>query len=175
LQLLIFVGVPKTKLSPLEIGQILSELILNYNLKAAQILDNRYIWGKKHILSAIWHALKAYQNNRMISKTLSMEILLYTAGFRQIKKAVELLGIRGSTEEVVGIIIGEKQDQIIESCISAQKSFQLDLRLDLLNNLTSKHQYILKLLINEGFYATNFSNSEIENAILQRIAILALE
>ncbi|MFX0086074.1 MAG: KEOPS complex subunit Cgi121 [Candidatus Hodarchaeota archaeon] len=162
-------------MNPLEIGQILNELALNYDLKATQLLDNRLIWGHSHILSAIWHARKAYQNNRMISKSLSMEILLYSAGFRQIKKAVGLLGVTDTTESVLGVLIGDNEIKIINACKDAQTALKLDLDLDLLYDYNLKLQYVLKMLKAEGFDGGDFSYSEIENAILQRISLLALE
>jgi tRNA threonylcarbamoyladenosine modification (KEOPS) complex Cgi121 subunit len=172
---LIFVGVPKTKFNLLGIGQILNDLTSNYDLKAAQLLDNRLIWGRSHILSAIWHARKAYQNNRMISQSFSMEILLYSAGLRQIKKAVGLLGVTDTTESVLGVLIGENESKILNACTAAQKAFNLNLDLDLLNNYHLKHQYVLKMLKDEGFAGEDFSYSEIENAIMQKISLLALE
>ncbi len=162
-------------MNPLEIGQILNELALNYDLKATQILDNRLIWGRSHILSAIWHAQKAYQNNRMISKSLSMEILLYSAGFRQIKKAVKLLGVTDTTESVLGVLISDNKNKIINACADAKEALKLDLNLDLLYDYNLKLQYVRKMLKAEGFDGEDYSYSEIENAILQRISLLALE
>ena len=79
------------------------------------IVDNRFIWGYRHLFSSIWHALKAEKGDKMISKTLSIEILLYTSGNRQIKKAIELSGVNDRTEEIAGILIGNTKELSVVS------------------------------------------------------------
>ncbi len=172
---LIFTGVPKVKLTAEIAVNTVNEIIIEFGLKGAQIFDNRYIWGQKHISSAVWHAWNAFLNNRMISKSLSMEILLYAAGFRQIKKAIELLGVRDSTKVIVGVLIADNESQSIDSYIRIQKQIHLDPNINLLTDYSSKQQYIIEMLTNEGFLLSEATISKIENAILQRIAILALE
>ena len=142
---------------------------------ASQLFDNRYIWGYRHLYSAIWHALNAKKNNRMISKTLSIEVLLYAAGQRQIKKAIALLGIKENIDDVAGLLIGKKDNQVINANIQLQKKLHLKPNPNLLEDFSSKNQHIVEILVNEGFPANNFTYSEIEKAILQKIALLALE
>ena len=142
---------------------------------ASQLFDNRYIWGYRHLYSAIWHALNAKKNNRMISKTLSIEVLLYAAGQRQIKKAIALLGVKENIDDVVGLLIGEKDNQVINANIQLQKKLHLKPNPNLLEDFSSKNQHVVEILVDEGFPANNFTYSEIEKAILQKIALLALE
>ncbi len=142
---------------------------------ASQLFDNRYIWGYRHLYSAIWHALNAKKNNRMISKTLSIEVLLYAAGQRQIKKAIALLGVKENIDDVVGLLIGEKDNQVINANVQLQKKLHLKPNPHLLEDFSSKNQHVVEILVNEGFPANNFTYSEIEKAILQKIALLALE
>ena len=68
----------------------MKQLVEDNNLIGAQIVDYLLIWGHQHIYSALWHAEKAKINKSMISNSFSIEILLYLAGYRQIKKAIEL-------------------------------------------------------------------------------------
>lgn len=142
---------------------------------ASQLFDNRYVWGYRHLYSAIWHALNAKKNNRMISKTLSIEVLLYAAGQRQIKKAIALLGVKENVDDVVGLLIGEKANQVINANIELQKKLYLKPNPKLLEDFSSKNQHVVEILVDEGFPANNFNYSEIEKAILQKIALLALE
>jgi KEOPS complex subunit Cgi121 len=138
------------------------------------LFDNRFIWGYRHLYSAIWHALNAKKNNRMISKTLSIEVLLYAAGKRQIKKAFTL-GVKETTQEVVGVLLGEVDQILINANLQLQKELGLTPDLNLLDDFSSKNQYVIKELMDEGFPANNYTFSEIEKAILQKIALLALE
>lgn len=111
----------------------------------------------------------------MITKSLSMEFLLYTAAQRQIKKAIKLLGIKETTREVVGVILGERESQLIEAKDVLLEELQLIPSKDVLNDYSNKAQYFIDMLKSEGFSVNEFSHSNIEKAILQRIALLALE
>jgi tRNA threonylcarbamoyladenosine modification (KEOPS) complex Cgi121 subunit len=146
-----------------------------FNLLACQIVDNQFIWGYRHLFSSIWHALKAEKGDKMISKTLSIEILLYTAGNRQIKKAIELSGVNDRTKEIAGILIGNTKELVIEASSYLQQRIKYSPDLDLLEDFSNKRQNLVDLLVNDGYSAEKFSFSEIEKAVLQRIALLALE
>ena len=163
------------KPSSVNIGGILNQITTGYNLEASQLFDNRYIWGYKHLFSGIWHALNAKKNDRMISKTLAIEVLLYVAGQRQIKKAIALLGVKETTQDIVGVLLGETDHTLINANIQLQKELRLSPNLDLLDDFSSKKQNLIKILIDDGYLATDFTFSEIEKAILQKIALLALE
>ncbi len=172
---MIFTGVPEVKLTAEMTVNTVNDIIIDFGLKGAQIFDNRYIWGQNHISSAVWHAWNAFLNDRMISKSLSMEILLYAAGFRQIKKAIELLGVRDSTKVIVGVLVADNDSQSIDSYMKIKKQIHLNPNINLLTDYTSKQQYIVEMLTNEGFLLSEATIPNIEDAILQRIAVLALE
>lgn len=139
------------------------------------MLENRYIWGYRHLYSATWHALMAMKTKRMISKTLSMEVLLYSSGQRQIKKAIALLGVKENTEEVVGMLLRKTEQFLIDAFTQVKEDLHLKVNLDLLEDYSSKSQDVTRMLANDGFKASKFTFSEIEKAILQRVALLALE
>ena len=91
---LVFGGMLQGQSESIDIKETLDGLEDKFKLIGSQLFDFRPIWGYKHIFSALWHAEKAKKANKMISKTFSMEILLYLAGCRQIKKALNLLGVK---------------------------------------------------------------------------------
>ncbi|MFX1538783.1 MAG: KEOPS complex subunit Cgi121 [Promethearchaeota archaeon] len=153
----------------------MKQISSDFGLIAAQILDNNFVWGRQHLFSAIWHAYIAQKNNRMISKTLSMEILLYTAGQRQIKKAIKLLGVKDSTKDVLGILIGDDETPLIQAYFHIQNKLSLQLNLKMLDDFSTKKQFFVQMLIKDGFSAKEFTSNEIEKAILQKIALLAIE
>lgn len=173
--LLVFTGSLHSPLEPTRIRDILNQITSDFSLIASQIFDNRFIWGRQHLFSAIWHAYNAEKNNQMISKTLSMEILLYTAGQRQIKKAIQLLGVRNNTKDVLGVLIGSDKSQLIEACVEIQRQLRLQLNPKLLEDFSAKYQYLVQMLVKDGFSAEKFTFEEIEKAILQKIALLALD
>lgn len=158
-----------------DIGMILNRIRTKYSILASQLFDNRYIWGYRHLYSAAWHALNAKKNNRMISKTVSIEVLLYVAAQRQIKKAIALLGVKETTKDVAGILLGETSQQIINASCLLQEELHMKPNINLLADFSSKNELFIKMLCNDGYNATDFTFSEIEKAVLQKIALLALE
>lgn len=58
-----------------------------------QILNANNIYEKIHLESAIIHALRAYDEKRMSTKSVEMELLLYASGEKQLKYAIPKMGI----------------------------------------------------------------------------------
>ena len=75
---------------------------------AVQFFDAKKVAGPQHLYFAALHALKAFDKNTKISNNLSVEALLYASAQRQIKKAVEMLGIKKDSSELAILIIKEK-------------------------------------------------------------------
>lgn len=61
---------------------------------AVLLLDSRLVYGEDHIKSAVNHAIRAFQEKRNTSNSLSLEILLYASGKKQLKEAIEFMGIK---------------------------------------------------------------------------------
>ena len=59
-----------------------------------QTFNADMIYGKKHLESSILHAIRAFRNDLMSTKSLDMEILLYASGERQLKHAIPKMGIK---------------------------------------------------------------------------------
>ncbi|MFX1285211.1 MAG: KEOPS complex subunit Cgi121 [Promethearchaeota archaeon] len=164
-----------SKLSPENVGAILNQITGEYNLLASQLFDNRYIWGYRHLYSAVWHALNAKKNDQMISKTLSIEVLLYVATERQIRKAITFLGVKETTKDITGVLLGDPVKHLINAYNQLQKKLCVTPNMDLLNDFSSKNQHLIKILMDDGYLARDFTFIDIEKAILQKIALLALE
>lgn len=72
-----------------------------------QILRADRIFGALHLTVAVEHARRSFAQGRNRSEHLSTEILLYCAAERQIKKAIDKLGIAPDTEETAVVLVGE--------------------------------------------------------------------
>ncbi|MEM3550254.1 MAG: KEOPS complex subunit Cgi121 [Candidatus Bathyarchaeia archaeon] len=59
----------------------------------------------QHLYFAVLNALNAFKSGYNISKNLAVEVLLYASAQRQIRKAVEVLGIKPATSEIAVVII----------------------------------------------------------------------
>jgi KEOPS complex subunit Cgi121 len=72
-----------------------------------QIFRADRIFGELHLEVAVEHAQRSFDQSRNRSKHIGIEILLYCAAERQIKNAIELLGITDETREMAIVILGE--------------------------------------------------------------------
>ncbi|MGC8939316.1 MAG: KEOPS complex subunit Cgi121 [Candidatus Bathyarchaeia archaeon] len=77
-----------------------------------QFFDARCIAGWQHLYFAVLNALTAFKNGRNISKNLAVEVILYASAQRQIRKALEKLGIKLETDKIALVIIGDKTDDL---------------------------------------------------------------
>ena len=173
---LIFGGCVPSEIKINEISNYLKQIDEKYSLIGSQIFNSCYIWGYSHIYSAIWHAERAFSTKRMISKTFSMEIMLYLTGHRQIKKAIDLIGIKSDTRCIIGVLGAKESRTLSKAYQELKKLLQFSSDQDIIQNLHVKEKFVKEQLLNEGYESANtFSFDEIEKTILQRIALLTLE
>jgi KEOPS complex subunit Cgi121 len=75
----------------------------------AQFFDAKRVAGPEHLYFAALNALNAFEKKTNISNSLAVEALLYASAQRQIKKAVELLGIKQDSSEVAILIMAKNR------------------------------------------------------------------
>jgi tRNA threonylcarbamoyladenosine modification (KEOPS) complex Cgi121 subunit len=73
-----------------------------------QLFDANLVATWQHLYFAALNALTAFRNKENISRSLSMETMLYASAQHQIRKAMEIIGIKPSTKAVAVLIVGEK-------------------------------------------------------------------
>jgi len=78
-----------------------------------QVVDADLVCGSIHLCSAVEHAVRASVEERMATRSLAMEVLLYASGERQIQYALPKMGVKvGDSVGIGGVVIGRKdQDQ----------------------------------------------------------------
>lgn len=76
-----------------------------------QFLDASLVAGWEHLYFAALNALNAFKSKCNISNSLAMETLLYASAQRQIKDAVNLMGIKPSTPNVAVLICAKTSEQ----------------------------------------------------------------
>jgi len=79
---------------------------------AVQFFDAKLIAGWQHLYFAALNALKAFKNKTNISKNLAVECLLYASAQRQIKAALDLVGIRRNSSRIGVLIIADKRETV---------------------------------------------------------------
>lgn len=72
-----------------------------------QLMDADTVYGKEHLISAVEHASRAFEEGRNSSSSLSMEILLYASGKKQITDAIQFSGIKEG-KSAIAVIVGKK-------------------------------------------------------------------
>ena len=77
-----------------------------------QFFDAKSIAGQQHLYFAALNALKAFERKSNISSGLAIEALLYASAQRQIRKAVDMLGIKENSSQVAVLIIAENRQEI---------------------------------------------------------------
>jgi len=82
---------------------------------SVQFFNANLIAGPEHLYFAVLNALKAFESNLNISNSLAVETLLYASAQRQIKKAVELLGIKAESSEVALLVVAETEGKVRET------------------------------------------------------------
>jgi KEOPS complex subunit Cgi121 len=72
-----------------------------------QAFDATVVYGKDHLISAIFHAQRAFKQGRNATNSLALEILLYAAGERQIQKALKKIGVKKGKQQIAFIFMNE--------------------------------------------------------------------
>jgi len=81
-----------------------------------QFFDAKLIAGQQHLYFAAVNALKAFEKKSNISSSLAIEALLYASAQRQIRKAVDTLGVKQDSSQVAVLIIAENR-QGMDDCL----------------------------------------------------------
>ncbi|MFB0501647.1 MAG: KEOPS complex subunit Cgi121 [Candidatus Bathyarchaeia archaeon] len=81
-----------------------------------QFFDAKLIAGQQHLYFAALNALKAFEKKSNISSSLAIEALLYASAQRQIRKAVDTLGVKQDSSQVAVLIIAENRQEM-DDCL----------------------------------------------------------
>ncbi len=86
-----------------------------------QAFNANLIFGEKHLISAVEHAIRAIKRKTNTTKSLGMEILLYASGERQLKLAIPKMGVKKGKNSVAFTLvnrIGENDVKISDNLIT---------------------------------------------------------
>lgn len=97
---------------------------------ACQLMDADKIYGKEHLMAAISHAVRAFLYKTNSCNSLDMEILLYASGKRQIKDAIEHMGIKEKGGFVLLLVGGVPLPNYNGKIEKGMQNFMADLGLE---------------------------------------------
>jgi KEOPS complex subunit Cgi121 len=145
---------------------------------AVQFFDAKYVAGSQHLYFAALHALNAFDKNLAISNNLAVEALLYASTQRQIKKAVQMLGIKEGTSELAVLIILKKGYEKLD-CISQFSEMVHGERDDTVLELTDKKVKKIKkvfsisdLEIEAKLKKDGLEKEALTDLVIERMALL---
>lgn len=77
-----------------------------------QFFDAGLVATWQHLYFAVLNALLAFKNERNISKSAAMETMLYASAQRQIRRAIDFMGVKCAVADVAVVVIGENAESI---------------------------------------------------------------
>lgn len=77
-----------------------------------QFFDAGLVATWQHLYFAVLNALLVFKNKSNISKSVTMETMLYASAQRQIKKAIELMGVKCASCDIAVVIIGANTESV---------------------------------------------------------------
>ncbi len=75
-----------------------------------QFFDADLVATWQHLYFAVLNALMAFRSGRNISKSVAVEVVLFASAQRQIKKAIDHIGVKCSSVNVAAVIISADVD-----------------------------------------------------------------
>ena len=105
--------------------------ISKINQITIQAFNADMICGKNHLYSAAAHAIRSEKQHSKTTHSLAMELLLYAAGERQVKHALEKMGITKGKNNLALVIVNfySKKQNVVDRCIESlieQFNIQID-------------------------------------------------
>jgi tRNA threonylcarbamoyladenosine modification (KEOPS) complex Cgi121 subunit len=104
-------GFKKTRIEDTKafLGAIREELPADVEI---QLFDADLVATWEHLYFALLNALMAFKNKRNISNSVAVETALYASSQGQIKKAIELIGVKPESRNVAIVVLGIKADTV---------------------------------------------------------------
>jgi tRNA threonylcarbamoyladenosine modification (KEOPS) complex Cgi121 subunit len=145
-----------------------------------QFFDASLIATWQHLYFAAINALTAFKNKMNISKSLAMETLLYASAQRQIKKTMEIMGIKPGMSEIAVLIIGEKPAMLKSALQVVLRHINAEQDDAVLGLSKRKNELIRKTFgVSEVELKTVMKKNDLENAltslVIERMALLATQ
>jgi tRNA threonylcarbamoyladenosine modification (KEOPS) complex Cgi121 subunit len=132
----------------------------------------------EHLYFAVLDALMAFRTKRNISNSLAVEVMLYASAQRQIKKAIDLVGVTAGCADIAVVVVGESQ-AVVESALAAiSRHFGTEPNEHVLDLTPAKTQNIRKVFAiseNELAVVTKQGNAEraLVDLVIERMALLS--
>ena len=92
----------------------------------AQLFNADLVATWQHLCFAALNALQAFKSRRNLSKTLATETVLYASAQRQIKKAIEFIGVKTDSKAVAVLLLGADVDSVEAGLLVVTKRLKVE-------------------------------------------------
>ena len=134
------------------------------NSVEAQAMNAARIFGQVHLISAAEHAIRAFDRGSNSLSSLTTEVMLYAAGERQIRKAIQLMGVKEGSKAVAFVIFGADASSLSNAADTIAVHFGLE-----------RDDSVLDAAGKDGSaFGTDAEGNAAEDAVLEKIALLDL-
>jgi tRNA threonylcarbamoyladenosine modification (KEOPS) complex Cgi121 subunit len=99
--------------TPHDFDLILRTILEKYPQVSAQFVDLDKVPGSRYLFLATLNALRSFRSREPISRTLSMEILLFISANRQINEAVRRVGITPETRKTAAVLVAPSDEEAL--------------------------------------------------------------
>lgn len=145
---------------------------------SVQFFNAERIATWEHLNFAVLNALTAFRTKRNISKNLAVEVMLYASAQRQIKKAIEFIGVKSGRADVAVVVVGETAEAVEAAVTSVSTHFCRKPNERVLELSPAKMQEIRRaFMITEKELAVVTKKGDAERAlvdlVIERMALLA--
>jgi KEOPS complex subunit Cgi121 len=146
---------------------------------AVQFFNAELVATWQHLYFAVLNALLAFRSKCNISKSVAMEVMLYASAQRQIRKAIQLIGVKRDSTNVAMVIIGANPDSIKSVLSAVSKRIGVEPDETVLELAQEKIQSIRKAfgIRAEELEAVNEKDAAqaLVNLVIERTALLSTQ
>ncbi|MEA1905163.1 MAG: KEOPS complex subunit Cgi121 [Candidatus Hadarchaeota archaeon] len=142
------------------------------NETTSQILDAPRIAGKKHLLHATRLALIAHATGKNFAQSLDIELLCWITGLRQIKQALERVGVHEGEHSVALLTIGNSLEKARRAQEEALDRLEIKRDDEVLEITPEKTSDLIKAF---SIHEQELETASVDELILERVALLSLQ
>jgi tRNA threonylcarbamoyladenosine modification (KEOPS) complex Cgi121 subunit len=77
-----------------------------------QLFDADLVATWQHLYFAALNALQAFKTKRNLSNSVAVETVLYASAKRQIRKALDFIGVNPGSERIAVLVLGDSADSV---------------------------------------------------------------
>ena len=162
-----------------KVEEFLEELRRKSPETEVQVLRPDRVAGAEHLFFASLNALNAFNQKTNLCKGLPMEILLFASAQRQIKNAIEMLGLKDESTKFALVAVSNdkgKLKDLLEMVLSITEGKENDAALDIWSKKKMEELKKVYGISERELDATTSTKTCVEkalkNSIIERMAIL---